>query len=106
MTSAPAFRVTADCLLQANPDLVPVPGVENGVCFANLPARELEITATAMDDETEIHALRHREFPIWGVQFHPESILTEHGREMLANFLRAATPRESRPAGQRVPAPG
>jgi len=68
--------------------------------------RELEVTATAMDDETEIHALRHREFPIWGVQFHPESILTEHGREMLANFLRAATPRESRPAGQRVPAPG
>jgi anthranilate synthase/aminodeoxychorismate synthase-like glutamine amidotransferase len=56
---------------------------------ASLPG-ELEVTATALDDEHEIHALRHRQYPIWGVQFHPESILTEHGREMLANFLREA----------------
>jgi len=50
----------------------------------------LEITATAEDDGEEIHALRHREHPIWGVQFHPESILTDHGRPLLANFLRLA----------------
>ena len=31
--------------------------------------------------------LRHRELPIWGVQFHPESILTEHGHMMMQNFL-------------------
>ena len=54
-----------------------------------LPA-ELEITATAVDDPTEIHALQHRLHPVWGVQFHPESILTEHGRALLQNFLAMA----------------
>lgn len=48
----------------------------------------LQVTAVATDDETEIHALQHREHPVWGVQFHPESILTEHGRTLLVNFLR------------------
>ena len=48
---------------------------------------ELQITAVADDDANEIHALRHRTHPVWGVQFHPESILTEHGRDLLTNFL-------------------
>ncbi|WP_434480656.1 anthranilate synthase component II [Gemmatimonas sp.] len=48
----------------------------------------LQVTAVATDDATEIHALQHREHPVWGVQFHPESILTEHGRTLLMNFLR------------------
>ena len=46
---------------------------------------ELEITAT--DAGGGIMALRHREFPIFGVQFHPESIMTEHGRLMIRNLL-------------------
>ncbi|MCX8107223.1 MAG: aminodeoxychorismate/anthranilate synthase component II [Verrucomicrobiae bacterium] len=46
----------------------------------------LEITAETQ--EGEIMGVRHREWPIFGVQFHPESILTEHGRLLLANFLR------------------
>ena len=50
----------------------------------------LEITAVASDDATEIHAVRHREHPVWGVQFHPESILTQDGRKLLSNFLRMA----------------
>ncbi|WP_116124607.1 anthranilate synthase component II [Lewinella sp. IMCC34183] len=51
---------------------------------ATLPD-ELEVTAT--DDAGGIMALRHRELPIFGVQFHPESIMTEHGRLMIRNLL-------------------
>ena len=50
----------------------------------------LEVTAVALDDPSEIHALRHREHPVWGVQFHPESILTEGGRKIIENFLALA----------------
>ncbi len=46
----------------------------------------LEITAET--DEKEIMGLRHRKFPIWGVQFHPESILTRPGKDLLRNFLK------------------
>ena len=56
---------------------------------ATLPA-ELEILAVATDDATEIHALRHRTHPVWGVQFHPESILTTGGKTILQNFLALA----------------
>jgi len=50
----------------------------------------LEITAWTDDDDggfDEIMGLRHREHPVEGVQFHPESILTEHGHALLKNFL-------------------
>lgn len=46
----------------------------------------LEITATAEDDG-EIMGVRHKQLPIYGVQFHPESILSEHGHALLRNFL-------------------
>jgi anthranilate synthase component II len=51
---------------------------------ATLP-EALEITATADDDE--IMGVRHRELDVEGVQFHPEAILTEHGRTLLSNFI-------------------
>jgi len=47
----------------------------------------LEVVATATDDPREIHALRHVTFPVWGVQFHPESVLTPDGKQLLRNFL-------------------
>jgi anthranilate synthase component II len=50
----------------------------------------LEVVAYAEDDPTEIHAVRHREHPVYGVQFHPESVLTQHGKELLRNFLDIA----------------
>jgi anthranilate synthase component 2 len=48
----------------------------------------LEVTATAEDGT--IQGLRHRELPIHGVQFHPESIASTHGHDLLGNFLRIA----------------
>ncbi|MCC7519103.1 MAG: aminodeoxychorismate/anthranilate synthase component II [Verrucomicrobiae bacterium] len=54
------------------------------VCRETLPAC-LEITAET--DEKEIMGLRHKEYPVWGVQFHPESILTRSGKDLLRNFL-------------------
>ncbi len=55
----------------------------------SLPA-ELEVVARSKADPTEIHAVKHREHPVWGVQFHPESILTQHGKDLLRNFLTLA----------------
>ena len=54
----------------------------------SLPA-SLIVVARAVDAPDEIHAVRHAEHPVFGVQFHPESIMTQHGKQMLANFLEA-----------------
>ncbi len=48
---------------------------------------DFEISATAADDAEEIMGIRHRRMPIEGVQFHPESFLTELGPRLLANFV-------------------
>ncbi len=47
--------------------------------------RELEITA--ITEAGEVMGLRHTRYPVYGIQFHPESILTPHGKKILANFL-------------------
>ena len=48
------------------------------------------LAVTAWTKEGEIMGLRHRKLPVWGVQFHPESILTKPGKELLRNFLAEA----------------
>ena len=50
----------------------------------------LEITAVSQDDPSEVHAVRHREHPVYGVQFHPESVMTPYGKALLKNFLELA----------------
>ena len=45
-------------------------------------------TAVSQGEQDEIMGVRHKEFPVEGVQFHPESILTQYGYELLANFLK------------------
>jgi len=54
---------------------------------SSMPA---ELLVTARDEQGVIMAVEHRQHPIFGVQFHPESILTEQGYGMLSNFLRVA----------------
>jgi anthranilate synthase component 2 len=55
----------------------------------SLPS-DLMVLAHAADDLSEIHAVRHREHPVWGVQFHPESIMTPDGKQLLRNFIELA----------------
>ncbi|MGC1470821.1 MAG: aminodeoxychorismate/anthranilate synthase component II [Sphingorhabdus sp.] len=59
----------------------------------NIPG---ELIVNATSDDGHVMGFRHRDLPIHGVQFHPESIATEHGHVMLANFMRLAgmTPKE------------
>ena len=54
---------------------------------------ELKVTAVSEDDN--IMSFRHKKYQLFGVQFHPESIITEHGREMMTNFLNPGVVNES-----------
>jgi anthranilate synthase component 2/para-aminobenzoate synthetase component 2 len=56
--------------------------------IVELEGRDTPLEVTARSDEGEIMGLRHRTHPTHGVQFHPESILTEGGYDMLRNFLK------------------
>ncbi len=60
-------------------DIIPLAAIEE-----TLP-EELVVTARAEDGE--IMAVEHKEYPVYGVQFHPESVMTPDGRKMIENFL-------------------
>jgi anthranilate synthase component 2 len=68
-----------------------LPPVIQGARYHSLAVREGTLPdtliVTAKTDDGEIMAVRHRDFPIYGVQFHPESVLTPDGKKILANFL-------------------
>ena len=55
-----------------------------------------EIRVTARTEEGEVMALAHQHLPVWGVQFHPESILTLHGKNILSNFVDLAKRRNGK----------
>ena len=56
---------------------------------SSLPG-DLHVIARAQDDASEIHAMKHATHRVWGVQFHPESIMTPQGKTLLENFLSLA----------------
>ncbi len=55
----------------------------------NTLPEDIEITAWTKEDD-EIMGIKHKKFPIYGIQFHPESILTSYGKDILRNFLKLA----------------
>ena len=61
------------------------------VVEANSLPEDLTVLARAEDGANEIHAMRHATHPVWGVQFHPESIMTPFGKTLLENFLALAS---------------
>ncbi|XOV72153.1 MAG: anthranilate synthase component II [Verrucomicrobiota bacterium] len=69
-----------------------IPSPFNATRYHSLVARRETLPdcfeVTAETEEGEIMGMRHKTLPVWGVQFHPESILTEHGKKMLGNFLK------------------
>jgi len=64
------------------------------------------LEVVAQTAEGEIMALRHRSYPTWGVQFHPESVLTEHGYALLRNFLALSRTSASGVGAPRMEATG
>lgn len=80
-------RLDTDCPLFAGcPESVPAARYHSLAADAATLPPELKVTALA--DDGEIMAVQHREYPIYGVQFHPESIMTPDGERMLRNFLK------------------
>jgi para-aminobenzoate synthetase len=67
------------------------------------PAVGAEVDVCAWADDDVIMGIRHRRLPLWGVQFHPESICTEHGRQLIANFAELSRSRRRRAPRRRRP---
>lgn len=73
-------------LFQGCPEIAPVARYHSLAVDADTIPETLQITARTIDGE--VMAVRHKEYPIYGVQFHPESIMTPNGKIMLRNFVK------------------
>ena len=78
---------TKSLLFKECPEHAKVARYHSLAADANTMPDCLKITATT--DDGEIMAVEHKEYPIYGVQFHPESIMTADGKQMLSNFIKA-----------------
>ncbi len=97
---ASAVRHTGAGILSGLPDPLTVGRYHSLIVRLDDASSPLE--ATAFSPEGEIMALQHRTHPTFGVQFHPESILTERGHQLLANFLGLIEGRQGRAARSRA----
>jgi anthranilate synthase/aminodeoxychorismate synthase-like glutamine amidotransferase len=75
----------------------PFTGIRYHSLCAEVQSLPPSLEVTARSDSGVVMGLRHREHPIQGVQFHPESIMTESGKQLLENFLRLAPIQSGRP---------
>lgn len=76
-----------DCpLFKGCPEVAPVARYHSLAADADTIPEELKITALTTDGE--VMAVQHKEYPVYGVQFHPESIMTPDGKRMLYNFIK------------------
>jgi len=76
---------TSDLLFQGLPEKIPVARYHSLIADADTIPPELIVTAKT--SENEVMAVRHKDYPVYGVQFHPESIMTPDGEKILRNFL-------------------
>ena len=80
-------KFDTDCpLFKGCPDAAPVARYHSLAADADTIPKCLKTTALTADGE--VMAVQHKEYPIYGVQFHPESIMTPEGKQMLYNFIR------------------
>lgn len=64
----------------------------HSLTLTNLPPELLSSAVSVSGDTEEIMAVRHQKWPVWGVQFHPEAVLTEFGLPLLRNFIQTTKP--------------
>ena len=81
-------KAAEDSVLSGLPESFPVARYHSLAVDPDTVPECLQVTALA--DDGEVMAVRHRDFPVHGLQFHPESIMTPDGKAMLANFLKGA----------------
>ncbi len=80
-------KFDTDCpLFKSCPEIAPVARYHSLAAAADTVPECLKITALTADGE--VMAVQHKNYPIYGVQFHPESIMTPDGRQMLKNFIK------------------